>query len=106
MIKRKGYKTYKCTLCTAIFEIEAVDNATYPKYCPNCEVFNSNEDTIIIFEGEKMQKMESYELNDYLIVEWHRYGWKWLVISLDHSTGWKGFATKEEAIVYAKRNEE
>lgn len=53
MIKRKDYKTYKCTLCTVIFEIEAMDNATYLKYCPNCGVFNYNEDTIIIFAGEK-----------------------------------------------------
>ena len=49
-IKKKGYQTYKCTHCTAIFTIEAMDNCTELKYCPNCGGENTNKETQDIFE--------------------------------------------------------
>lgn len=50
MIKKKGHNTYKCTDCTACFEMVAMDSCTQLCYCPYCGRLNTNTDTISIFD--------------------------------------------------------
>lgn len=49
VIKNKYDSTFKCDICTGIFEINAMDNCTGLHFCPNCGRKNANNNTINIF---------------------------------------------------------